>query len=60
MYKVTECPNSRKHQKSRNKKITLTHHDDAVTSAQEIRYYVVCTSHGIVMMSPSIINYYNH
>ena len=55
MYKVLERRNSRKHQKSRTKKITLTHHDDAVTSAQEIWYYVVCTSHGIVMMSPSII-----
>ena len=39
--------------KSRNKKITLAHHDDAITSAQEICYYVVCTSHGIVMMSQS-------
>ena len=34
-------------------KSPLTHHDDAITSAQEIWYYVVCTSHGIVMMSQS-------
>ena len=33
--------------------MTYTHHNDAMTSALEIQYYIVCTSHGIVVMSVS-------
>ena len=59
---LPKCTRSRMAQgstkKSRNKKMIYmyTHHNDAMTSALEIQYCVVCASHSFVMMSECLFS----